>query len=381
MASEGTRNGKAKDAARLLSSSSHAGTLPQEDELDAFPLPGETPALPPEPRQAVPGRMLYPALPAGAPPEQSGVVGAETADQAWARFRQDVDLTPTETTDAVAPVAESAGASAPGGGSTGGGGDDGGQGSGGDQGPAPQRRRRLEIVDRPMSIFEHLDELRRRLMWSIVAFVLGTVATFPFLKAILLYTERRFGVYGNGTLITLSPLEPMFAGLRIALIGGLVLGSPVILYQLFAFILPALTPSERRMVYGYLAPMVMLFVGGLAFGFYIFEPVVYRVGSTFLGTAVTVRSSVNNWVGFVVSYALPFGFVFELPVVSAVLTKLGIITPQALVAGRRWAILAAVVVGEAVSPPADFFLTPSMVAIPIMALYESGIIISRIAYR
>ena len=384
--------GKAAAAARLLASARPPADAAGEDDLEAFPLPDEP--------RATPDRV--PAV-----RRDSGVLPSETAADAWARFRMPIPPLPApeetvpepetslvatatatateerpveeaiqvEVTEVIAPVPAAGG---------GGGGDRGGGGGGGattaDSGGGgrgrPARPRLLELTDRPMSIFEHLDELRRRLMWCILAFVLGIAATFPFLGLLLRATQRRFGVQLHNN----YPLEGMFGGMRIAVIGGVALASPVIVFQIVAFVMPALTQKERRILVSYLPVSVVLFLMGLTFGYEVFEPLAFRVATEFFKWVPT-NVTLTNWVNFLLTYALPFGGFFEMPVIAAIVTKLGLITPQLLIRGRRWAIIGAVVLGLAFSPGDTFLFTPSMVALPIIILYEGSIIVSRIAYR
>lgn len=383
-------NGKAAAAARLLASARPPSDDGGEDELEAFPLPNEP--------RATADRV--PAVRPGA-----GIIPSETAADAWARFRTPVASLPAAIEEeAKAPVTATAVAERPqgtldpeaplavavsevlapsAGGGASGGGDDGGRGGaptggagGTGGGRRPRRARLLELSDRPMSIFEHLDELRRRLMWCALAFVLGIAVTFPFLNAILKATYNKFHVH----LQLIAPMEGMFGGMRIAVIGGVTLAAPVIVYQIVAFVVPALTAKERRLLVSYLPASVVLFILGLTFGYEVFEPMLLRVSQHFFPW-VPLASTLQNWVSFLVSSALPFGGIFEMPVIAAILTKLGIITPQLLMRGRRWAIIGAVVLGLAFTPGDTLFISPSLVALPIIILYEGSIIVARIAYR
>ena len=435
-------NGKAAAAARLLASARPPRDMAGEDDLEAFPLPDEPRAtsdrvlavrddsgvLPSETAAEAWTRFRTPIPPLPSPdetesgsesgpepepesepasesgpepepgsesepesepepeserdserdsePESGSTSDAESALVAVATATEErsaEEAIPVEVTEVIAPAGG-------GGGGDGGGGRDGGattgDSSGGGGRRRPPRPRLRELADRPMSIFEHLDELRRRLMWSILAFVVGVAATFPFLDPILHATQHRFNVH----LQNIAPLEGMFGGMRIAVIGGVALASPVIVFQIVAFVMPALTNKERRILTSYLPASVVLFLMGLTFGYEVFEPLAFRVATEFFRWVPT-DVTLTNWVGFLVNYSLPFGAFFEMPVIAAIVTKLGIITPQLLIRGQRWAIIGAVVLGLAFSPGDTFFLTPSMVALPIIILYESSIVVSRIAYR
>lgn len=355
-----------------------------EDELEAYPLPGEDeagivglPAPEPEAAEAL--------AEAGA----SAGMAAGAADGAAAASVSALHAPPAspsaEATDvtALGPMP----AAAPGGGAGaggGGGGADDAAGPGGGAGSGGGRRRRrlfnwMDVVDRPMTIFEHLDELRRRLVWAVLAFVAGTAATFAVSQRVLDFTKAALPHY-HARIILAAPMESLFAIIRIAAIGGLMLASPVILYEVVAYILPALTRKERQMLFSYLPATAVLFALGLSFGYFVFEPIALRVALTFI-KGVEGYITLSNWVSFLMDYSLPFGLLFELPVVTVVLVKLGILAPDTLAKGRRFAIFGAVVVAAMFAPPGDFIFTPSLIALPIIALYEISIQCARVAYR
>ena len=364
-----------------------------EDDLDAFPLPAEARSEEMREIAAAAGEGEAdadtqetalavldpePLAPAGAEADAAGEAGPEpldgSADAAGAdpegalhRFHQEMGLVPAPT--ALAPVVGApaeAGAGGGGGRAVGRGGPAAG-GAGGD-------RRRPMIVDRPMTIFEHLDELRTRLMWAALAFVLGTAATFPFMSQII-----HFAVNGNHV-VAIHPLENIYAGLRVVVLGGLILGSPVILYQAIAYVLPALTGGERRMLYMYLPAALVLFLLGVLFGLLVFEPLAIKMSEAFLPW-VKQTPTLSNYINYLIGYSLPFGALFEFPVVVSIVVRLGLLTPQALVANRRWAAMGCLVVAVMFAPPLDFIVTPSIIFIPLYGLYELSIVIARRAYR
>ena len=298
-----------------------------------------------------------------------------TIDAEVRRYHEEMGLVASDA-DAAAPLPEVVG----GGGRGGGGALVPSAGApGGDDGKG-RRKRWLEITDRPMTIFEHLDELRRRLVWAVLAFVVGMGTTFLFVQPLLVFTERNAARNFNIRIIAGAPMAPMFASIRLAAVGGILLGSPIIFYQIVAYVLPALTAKERKMLFGYLPVTGLLFAVGLSFGFFVFEPIALRVSVLWLSVISPVYT-LDQWVQFLLAYATPFGLIFELPVVIALLVKLGVLTPDTLVRGRRWALMLAVVVAMMFAPPADPIVTPSLIAGPVYGLYEISIFVARIAYR
>lgn len=342
-----------------------------EDDLDAFPLPAAARAEELETVTAAAGEQS-PAATAVAvaerEPDVDVTLPAASPDEAIRRFHQEIGLVPA----APAEVIETTADLVDGGG--GDGGDGGGTGASDGAHSDGRRRRTLEIVDHPMTIFEHLDELRKRIMWAGLAFIIGTATTFPFIGRILHYASD------GSKLIAIHPLETLYAGLRIAVLGGLVLGSPVILYQIIAYVLPALTRKERRILYTYLPSTLVLFIIGLSFGLFVFEPVVVTMAKDFLPW-VTYTPSLSNQVNFLIGYSLPFGVLFEMPVIVSVVVRIGMLTPQALIAGRRWAAMGALVVAVMFAPPLDFIVTPTIIFVPLYGLYELSILVAKRAYR
>jgi len=227
-----------------------------------------------------------------------------------------------------------------------------------------------------MSIFEHLEELRRRLFIALMALVAATAAAFGFAGRLLAWLERPL----NGVpLHYLHPLEPLFALLKISVAAGLIVASPVILYQAIAFVLPALTGRERRLMLAYLPAAVLLFLGGLAFGFFVFVPLVIQAMFRFTGPLLQATLTIGEYTSFLISFMLPFGVVFELPVVVTLLVRLGVLTPETLAGGRRWALLVSALIAAVFAPPDP--VTPLIMAAPIYALYEVSVWIARIVAR
>jgi sec-independent protein translocase protein TatC len=240
-----------------------------------------------------------------------------------------------------------------------------------------KRRRPLpEPEDKPMSIVEHLDELRRRLMWMIGSLLVGVAVGFAFVKQMLDFLE---GPLHGMKLYINAPLDPLFAFVKISVAFGLVVASPVILYQLTAYVLPALSRKERRMLFSYLPAATGLFLAGMAFGFFVFIPLVLDAMLRFAGNSLTPLLTIGNYISFLLSFTLPFGAVFEMPVAVVTLVKLNILSPQTLAAGRRWALMITVVIAAIFAPPDP--ITPLVMALPIYGLYEISIWVARLAAR
>ncbi len=353
------------------------GDAEGEDDLDAFPLPPEARREELASVVAASGVAEFPAPAspveapdAGAPADEPEFVLSDDPEESIRRFHQRLGLVPTEPAAIEPAVSEGAPIAGAGGGDGGGGGEEASPAAGGGGG----RRKRFQIVDQPMTIFEHLDELRRRIMWAGLAFVLAMAVVLPFYNQIINFLAR-----GHPTQ-SLAPMAEIYAVMRITVMGGIVLSSPVILYHAIAYVMPALTPKERRLLFNYLPGALGLGVAGMCFALFVFEPVLLRMGSTLI-RHVKYDPSISEVINFGIGYTFPFGLLFELPIVISVLVALGVVTPELLIHNRRWAVLAIVVVAEMFTPPMDLIVTPSIIFVPLYGLYELSIVLSKRAYR
>lgn len=230
--------------------------------------------------------------------------------------------------------------------------------------------------DRSMSVYDHLEELRRRLLIVLAAVVVASAAAFSFSQRILVFLERPMhGVPLHYT----GPLEPIYALVKISIGVGLIVAGPIVLYQVVAFIVPALTHRERRMLFLYLPVGIMLFLLGLSFGFFVFIPLVLAAIFRLSGPDLLPILTVGQYTSFLISFMLPFGVVFELPVIVLLLVKLGVVTADTLARGRRWALLFSALVAAIFAPPDP--ITPLVMAAPIYMLFEVSIWVARLAGR
>jgi sec-independent protein translocase protein TatC len=227
-----------------------------------------------------------------------------------------------------------------------------------------------------MSVYDHLEELRRRLLVALAAVLAGTAASFAFATRILVFLERPMHGY---PLHFTAPLEPLFALLKISVGVGLIVAGPVVVYQAIAFVLPALTRRERRLLFAYLPLATALFFMGLAFGFFVFIPLVLSAMFRLSGAQLQPILTVGAYTSFLISFMLPFGVVFELPVVVTLLVKLDVLTAETLARGRRWALLVSAFVAAVFAPPDP--VTPLVMAAPIYLLYEVSVWVARIVGR
>lgn len=214
----------------------------------------------------------------------------------------------------------------------------------------------------------------------------ATVVLSPPRNAVLSRMVRRAAaaagkaVGGDDKLVVLSPLEPFFAYIKVALVCGLFLTCPLWLYQAWAFIAPGLYRSERRAALPVVFSASLLFVGGGLFAYFVMFPMMFDVLINDMMPASLVGSfTVDNYLGLLLRTTVAFGVVFELPLILAALSAVGIVTPEFLSGFRRYAIILAFVLG-AILTPADP-VSQVMMAVPLILFYEAGIVLSRLTRK
>ena len=224
-----------------------------------------------------------------------------------------------------------------------------------------------ELDDGTMSLTAHLAELRSRIIKSLLAVVAGSCVSYLFLDEITNYLTLPVG-----KLYYMRPGEAFFTYLKIDIAAGFLIALPIIFYHAWKFFLPALTKSERT-VLGVLVPAsVILFFVGLAFSFFLILPIALKFFMGFGEETEQLQSmfSFASYFEFVILFVLPFGFVFELPLVIIVLGKLGILTSAKLEHYRRYVFFFSFVIGALVTSPD--VISQVAVAIPVVLLYEVG---------
>ncbi|MCS7307390.1 MAG: twin-arginine translocase subunit TatC [Aquificaceae bacterium] len=232
-----------------------------------------------------------------------------------------------------------------------------------------------------MPLTEHLRELRSRLIKSIIAFLLGTGVAFYFASIIFeILKEPVRRSYPKVELVTLSPTEPLFILLKISIVFGFILSSPVILYQIWRFVEPALYPKEKRLVFPITFFSIALFLTGGAFSYFLALPMALRflLGIGLSQLQATPFLSVNLYISFLLKMIVGFGLAFELPVVIFLLQRAGIVTEQQLKAFRKYFIVIAFVVGALIAPDVT---TQVLMAIPLILLYELSLLVGRLGRK
>ncbi|WP_017755250.1 twin-arginine translocase subunit TatC [Calidifontibacillus oryziterrae] len=232
----------------------------------------------------------------------------------------------------------------------------------------------MEQQDKNMNLVGHLDELRNRIIVAALAFIVFFITAFIFVKDIYDFFVRDL----DFQLTVLSPTEIIIVYFKIAGVVAIAATIPVIAWQLWLFIKPALKPLERKVTLSYIPALFVLFIVGLCFGYFFIFPIVFDFLVT-LAEDMQNMFTIEKYFQFLLRVTLPFAILFELPVVVMFLTSLGIINPPKLVKIRKYAYFILVIVSATVTPPD--LLMQTLVMIPMFILYEASISMSKIVYR
>jgi len=237
-----------------------------------------------------------------------------------------------------------------------------------------------DIDEGKMSFFEHLAELRTRIVWSLIPSALGLGVALYFTPVIMKFIQRPMTKMDTKLVFT-QPTEAFWTFMKVAMITGLFIAMPIILWNVWAFIAPGLHRHEKK----YAAPFIiigsLMFLLGGAFAMLVIVP----YASNFLvnfgqDQGLQAMISVASYTDFVLKFALAFGLVFELPVVITMLSMIGVVTPQFLSKNRKYAILLSFVVAAVLTPTPDI-INQLLMAGPLCLLYELGILSARIFGR
>jgi sec-independent protein translocase protein TatC len=234
-----------------------------------------------------------------------------------------------------------------------------------------------------MPFLDHLEELRWRLVWSLAAVAVGIgVGVFVVFRVsvIELLSRPIVPLLGGHKLVFTHPADAFSIVMKCAFAIGLLVALPVILYQLWAFLSPALYQHEKRLAIPVLAGAVLLFVAGVSLSYFVIMPITLRfllnIGKGSLETLITAR----EYFDFAISMSLGFGAAFELPIAILALTALGVVTPQFLSRYRRHALVLCVVGSALITPGTDITSLVALTA-PLYLLYELSIVLSRLVLR
>ncbi len=231
--------------------------------------------------------------------------------------------------------------------------------------------------DKRLTFLEHISEFRRRLIRSVIAVLVTTIISFVFAKYIfyiaILPAE---GI----NLIYIEMTEMVGTYMKVCLTSGIMLAMPYLVYQLIMFVSPALTRREKKRVYLILPWIALMFVGGVIFAYFILVPPAMKFLITFGSDIATPQIKIGNYISIVSRLLLAIGLVFEMPVITTFLSRLGIITPKWLSDKRKPAIIIAFILAAIITPTFDP-VNQTLVAAPLIILYEISIWLAKLVRR
>jgi sec-independent protein translocase protein TatC len=250
------------------------------------------------------------------------------------------------------------------------------------------------MTDFKMPLAEHLVDLRKRLIISLVSVLAGFFLCFNYsedlFRALIFPMKFEIGFImkspfvsltpskiRNASLIFTAPGEAFWMHMKIAFMAGLVLSLPVIFHQFWKFISPGLRQKEKKYVLPFVTSATVLFLFGAGFCMLFVLPFAMNFLLTYKTENMTPMLSVGSYVDFCLKFILSFGAVFELPIAILFLTRIGFVTPKTLAKNRKYAVLVAFIVAAILTPTPDVF-NQTLMAIPIIVLYEVGILLARV---
>lgn len=230
-----------------------------------------------------------------------------------------------------------------------------------------------------MTIIEHLEELRRVLLISLVAVLICAVGAYAFSDQIMGVLLGPVTSAGYKPVVT-GVTEAFMVRIKLSLFTGFLVALPVILWQVWRFVAPALDKAERRYFVVFVFGSFFLFMGGVIFGFFGVFKLAVAFLLKFTGAQLVPMLTIDKYISFAIYLLLPFGLIFELPLISFVAARLGLVSSAFLARKRKYALLGTVVIAAAITPTPDM-ITCLMMTGPLYALYEASLIVVRLTER
>ncbi|WP_053360888.1 twin-arginine translocase subunit TatC [Bacillus sp. FJAT-27251] len=231
------------------------------------------------------------------------------------------------------------------------------------------------MSEQEMNLVDHLSELRKRLIIIAGSFMLLVILAFIYVKDIYQFLVQDLSI----KLAVLGPSDILWVYFMLAAVIALAGTIPIAAYQIWLFVRPALSEKERKVTLAYIPALFLLFIVGICFGYFIIFPLVFQFLLSLSEDMFMEFFTTEKYFQFLIHMILPFGFLFELPVVIMFLTSLGVLNPYRLQKIRKYSYFALIVTAVLVTPPD--FLSDILVVIPLLLLYECSVFLSKIVYR
>ncbi len=232
-------------------------------------------------------------------------------------------------------------------------------------------------------LVSHLLELRRRLTYAALSVLVTTAVAFVFheqVLVLLMEPAQQFVDIPGGKPIYTELTEFISVAAKTSLLVGLFVSLPLVLYQVVMFVAPGLKPKERRYLYVLMPASLLAFVVGAAFGYRVLFPPMVNFLLNFGSDVATPLISIRSYVNLMLTLLFWMGVIFEIPVVTFFLAKIGLVSPEALGRNRRYAVVAAFILGAVITPTFDP-INQALVAVPIIVLYEVSVWLAKLAVR
>lgn len=234
----------------------------------------------------------------------------------------------------------------------------------------------MKETDRKFSVWEHLEELRRRLLFAVIGLVICVTLSFFFTEKVILFLSNPIG--GLENLQAIEVTENVSVYMKVALLSGFTISLPWIFFQLLKFVIPGLTKTERRWLILSIPFATILFLSGVAFAFYVMLPSALPILTQFLGINTTIR--VKSYVDFITNLMFWIGVSFELPLIVFILARLGLIRAKTLISGWRYAIIAIAIMAALITPTVDP-VNMAIFMLPLILLYLLSILLAKLAQK
>jgi sec-independent protein translocase protein TatC len=226
------------------------------------------------------------------------------------------------------------------------------------------------------TILEHLNELRKRLTWAVVGLAIGTVISFLFTEPLLQFLIAPYG----DAVQAISPTEPIETYFKVALVSGGILSMPVIIYQIWLFVAPALQKNERRFVYIFVPAAFLMFLLGIVFSWYVLLPAAISFLSGFMPDIFMTEWTAREYISFTTTFLFWIGVCFEMPLVVYLIARAGLIEARTLREQWRFAIVGIAILAAAVTPSVDP-VTMLLTMAPLIVLYTLSILLAMLGQR
>ena len=234
--------------------------------------------------------------------------------------------------------------------------------------------------DVEMSFLDHIEELRWRIIYSLIGILVFTIVAWIFIDPLVEIVLLKPARDAHASLQNLRPFGQLFLYVQVAIIVGIVASLPNIFYQLWKFIAPALKKQERKYILWIVFFSTFCFLAGIAFAYFVMLPLAMKFAAQFGTQEIANEFAIDEYMSIIISVMLAAGVVFELPMVSFFLSKLGILTPKFMRKYRRHAIVIILILAAILTPGADP-VSQVILAVPLVLLYEISIFISKISSK